>query len=198
MSDHSHLEARPGRAHPRRGRRPIPPAVRARRDRLPSDDQGPVQRPALRRRAGRRLHRRPVRHPTAERGRARPLAPAVPIGPGRVRPRGHQAGVPRLPADRHLPRRGGRPRRRRRLRGPWRDRPGLARRRQGALLRRAEARRCRGRDRRLPVHLARGGRAADRAARPAGAGDPPSGQAATCSSSPPRPSSGCATATRPG
>ena len=53
---------------------------------------------------------------------------------------------------------------------------GLARRGQGALLRRAQARRRRCRDRRLPVHLARGGRAADRPARPPGAGDPPPGQ----------------------
>ena len=47
---------------------------------------------------------------------------------------------------------------------------------EGAVLRRAQARRCRRRDRRLSVHLAGGGRAADRAARQAGAGDPPPGQ----------------------
>ena len=59
--------------------------------------------------------------PAAERGRARPLAPAVPNDPGRVRPGRQPAGVPRLPADRHPPGRGGRARRRRRLRGPRRD-----------------------------------------------------------------------------
>ena len=81
----------PARPHPRGGGRPVPPAVRARRDRLSRDDQGAVQRPALRRRAGRRLHRRPVGDPAAERGRARPLAPAVPVDPGRVRPGRHAA-----------------------------------------------------------------------------------------------------------
>ena len=70
--------------------------------------------------------------------------------------------------------------------------------RQGALLRRAQARRRRRRDRRLPVHLARGGRAADRPARPAGAGDPPPGQERPARALARRPSSGCATATRPG
>ena len=96
--------------------------------------------------------------------------------PGRVRPRRHATDLPRLPADRHAPGRGGRPRRRRGLRGPRRDGPGLVRRREGAVLRRAQARRGRRRDRRLPVHVARGGRAADRTARPPGAGDPPAGQ----------------------
>ena len=67
--------------------------VRARRDRLSRDDQGAVQRPALHRRAGRGVHRRPVGDPAAERGRARPLAPAVPIRPGRACPGRH---APRL------------------------------------------------------------------------------------------------------
>ena len=188
----------PAGAHPRRGGRPVPPSVRARRDRLSRDDQGAVQRPAVRRRAGRRLHRRPVGDPAAERRRARPLAPAVPVAPGRVRPRRQPAGVPRLPADRHAAGRGGRPGRRGGLRGPRRDGLRLARRRQGALLRRAQARRRRRRDRRLPVHLARGGRAADRPARQAGAGDPPAGQERPARRSRRRPSSGCATATRRG
>ena len=158
----------------------------------------PVQRPAVRRRAGRRLHRRPVGDPAAERGRARPLAPAVPVAAGRVRPRRHAPRLSRLPADRDPPGRGGRPRRRRRLRGPRRDGLRLVRRAEGALLRRAQARRRRRRDRRLPVHLARGGRAADRPARQAGAGDPPPGQERPARRSRRRPSSGCATATRPG
>ena len=176
----------------------VPPAVRARRDRLPRDDQGALQRPAVRRRAGRRLRRRAVGDPAAERGRPGPLAPAVPVPPGRVRPRRNAAGVPRVPADRHAPGRGGRARRRRGLRGPRRDGPGLVRRPEGAVLRRAQARRGRRRDRRLPVHLARGGRAADRTARPPGAVRSAGRASPTCSSSPPRPSSGCATATRPG
>ena len=198
MSNHSHTHGEPARTHPRRGGRPVPPAVRARRDRLSRDDQGAVQRPALRRRAGRRLHRRPVRDPAAERGRARPLAPAVPVDPGRVRPRRHAPRLPRLPADRDPPGRGGRPRRRGRLRGPRRDGLRLVRRAEGAVLRRAQARRRRRRDRRLPVHLARGGRAADRPARPARCRRSAGRARATCSCSRPRPSSGCATATRPG
>ena len=36
------------RAHPRRGRRTIAPAVRARRDRLSRDDQGHPERRAIR------------------------------------------------------------------------------------------------------------------------------------------------------
>ena len=116
------------------------------------------------RRAGRRLPRRPIGRPAAERGRPRPLAPAVPDAPGRARPDRQPAGVPRVPADRHPPRRGGRPRRRRRLRGRRRDGRRLVRRAEGALLRRAQARRRRRRDRRLPVHVARAGRAADRPA----------------------------------
>ncbi len=47
--------------------------------------------------------------------RPRPLAPAIPIDPGRVRPRGHAPRLSRLPADRDPPGRGGRPRRRGRL-----------------------------------------------------------------------------------
>ena len=157
-----------------------------------------VQRPAVRRRAGRRLHRRAVGDPAAERGRPRPLAPAVPDAAGRVHPGRQPAGVPRVPADRHAPGRGGRARRRRRLRGPRRDGLGLVRRRQGAVLRRAQARRGRRRDRRLPVHLARGGRAADRPARHGRCSASAGRARATCSSSRPRPSSGCATATRRG
>ena len=118
--------------------------------------------------------------------------------PARVRPRRRAPRLSRLPADRDPPDRGGQPRRRGRLRGSRRDRPGLARRCQGAVLRRAQAGRRRRRDRRLPVHLARGGGAADRPAHPAGAGDPPPGQERPARLSPRRPSSGCATATRPG
>ena len=118
--------------------------------------------------------------------------------PAEFVPAGTPARLSRLPADRDPPGRGGRPRRRRRLRGPRRDGLRLVRRPEGAVLRRAQARRRRRRDRRLPVHLARGGRAADRPARQAGAGDPPPGQERPARRSRPRPSSGCATATRPG
>ena len=41
--------------------------------------------------------------------------------PAELVPAGTQTDLPRLPADRHAPRRGGRPRRRGRLRGPRRD-----------------------------------------------------------------------------
>ena len=61
-----------------------------------------------------------------------------------------------------LPTRRRRPGRRGRLRGRRRDRRRLARRAEGALLRRAQARRRRRRDRRLPLHRAGRRRAADR------------------------------------
>ena len=198
MSEHSHTSADPpARTHAEAAalfRRPFAPGAIGFR----AMTKVPVQRRAVRRRAGRRLHRRPVGDPAAERRRARPLAPAVPAGPGRVRPRRARRLYLACRLIVTLPVEDGRPRRRGRLRGPRRDGPGLARRAQGAVLRRAQARRRRRRDRRLPVHLARGGRAADRPARQAGAGDPPPGQERPARRSRRRPSSGCATATRRG
>ena len=99
----------------------------------------------------------------------------------------------------HPPDRGWRPRRRRRLRGHRRDGRRLVRRAEGAVLRRAQARRGRRRDRRLPVHGARAGGAADRARRPGRCRRSAAARArATCSPSRPRPSSGSGTATRRG
>ena len=131
-------------------------------------------------RAGRRVPRRPIGRAAAQPRRPRPLATAVHPRPRRAHPdqrAGAGQAVPRLPADDHPPRGGRRPRRRRRVRGRRRDGRRLVRRPEGALLRRAQARRRRRRNRRLPVHRARAGRAADRPRRPAGPGDPPrSGQ----------------------
>ena len=150
----------------------------------------------VRRRAGRRLHRRPVRDPAAERGRARPLAPAVPVGPGRVRPRRHAAVYLACRLIVTLPVEEGGPD----VEAVYED---LGEMDAGSLAglkalysdaRKRAARRRR--DRRLPVHLARGGRAADRPERQAGAGDPPPGQERPARRSRRRPSSGCATATR--
>ena len=129
MSNHSHHRAQPARAHPRRGRRPAPPAVRAGRDRLSRDDQGAVNgEPYAGAQVAAYLGAQSViqRLNAVVPGRWRQQFQSV---PAEFVPAGTQAGVPRLPADRHPPRRGGRPRRRRRLRGPRRDGPGLVRRR---------------------------------------------------------------------
>ena len=84
-----------------------------------------------------------------------------------------------------LPAQARRPRRRRRLRGRRRARRRLARRPEGALLRRAQARRRRRRHRRLPVHRARRRRAADRPRRPPGPVHPPRRQERPARCSPP-------------
>jgi hypothetical protein len=88
-----------------------------------------------------------------------------------------QAPVHGLPADCHPA--GQRPwrRRRRRLRGRGGDGRRLARRPESPLLRRAQARGRGDRHRRVPVHRARPGRAADRAEGPPSAADPPLRQA---------------------
>ena len=88
-----------------------------------------------------------------------------------------------------------RARRRRRLRGHRRTRRRLARRPEGALLRRAQARRRRRRHRRLPLHRAGRRRAADRPRRPPGPVHPPHGQERPAARSRPPPRRGCATAT---
>ncbi len=168
--------AAPARTHAEAGellRRPFAPG----RDRLSRDDQGHAERRAVRGRAGRRVPGRAIGRAAAEPRRPRPLAPAVHTRPRRAHPErrqrpGAEQAVPRLPADDHPPRRAGRPGRRRGLRGRRRDGRRLVRRAEGAVLRRAQARRRRRRHRRLPVHRARAGRAADRPRRPAGPGDP--------------------------
>ena len=66
----------PARTHAR-GRRAVAPPVRARRDRLSRHDQGHAERRPVRRRAGRRVPRRPIGRAAPEPRRPRPLAPAV-------------------------------------------------------------------------------------------------------------------------
>ena len=124
----------------------------------------PLQRRPVRRRAGRRLHRRPI-------GGAAPQRMSCPAAGARssacsTRRQGGQEAVHACRLTITLPVESGGPD----VEAVYEDvgemDVRLARRAEGALLRRAQARRRRRRDRRLPVHGARAGRAADRARTP--------------------------------
>ena len=98
-------QPRAARAHPRRGGRAVPPAVRARRDRLSRDDQG---RPTT-------ASRTPARRSPPTSAPSRSIQRLNAVVPGRWRqqfqpvaaelvPAGSaEQAVPRLPADRHPP-----------------------------------------------------------------------------------------------